>query len=279
MSQHDSSEQANPDEANPDEANPEQANPERAEPAHGKNPKIIVTVVLVERTLVTTIVSAVSTGGKSNADLADRVRTYLGPIVRDLDLPRIHVMAEGRRVLLHGDVANDTDASAIERIVRGFEDVESVESHLHVGLLPGDNRPSEAEPPRSTMMEALLETAELIGITPGGPAHSAVWGTLSAILEQIPPDERRHVFAHFPSDVVVFVKPRQQFGDENIHWKTELALDVAASLRGGIDLPTAEVLVPLVIGVLRRFVPEEDHDVQRSLKAALRDLWKASTGV
>ena len=71
-------------------------------------------------------------------------------------------------------------------------------------------------------------------------------------------------------------RPQFHFGDENIHWKTELELDVSASLRGGFDLPSAEVLVPLIIGVIRRFVPEEDHDIIATLHNALKDLWQIS---
>jgi BON domain len=239
-----------------------------------RNSTVTIKVEMVEQKILLTTIATPK--GRTNADLADRVKTMLGPIVNAMDLPRIHVMAEGTRVLLHGDVANETDASVLEEVVKSLPEVTSVESHLHVGLLPGDTRPSDAaDDNQSEMMGALLGAAEAIGIT-GGPARSAVWGTLSAILEQIPPNERRHVISHFPDDVAVFAKPRQHFGDENLHWKTELALDVAASLRGGIDLPSAEVLVPLVIGVLRRFVPEEDRDVQATLHTALKDLWRVS---
>jgi uncharacterized protein (DUF2267 family) len=235
--------------------------------------QVFVTVELIERKVrFTTVATSL---GPTNADLADIVRTRLGPIVKSMDLPRIHIMAEGSQILLHGDVATEVDASLIEEIVKAFPGVRSVESHLHIGLLPSDTRPSQAPKARSDMMEALFAAATAIGISEG-PATSAVKGTLSAILEQIPTNERHHLLAHFPNDVVLFAIPRQHFGDENLHWKTELALDAAASLRGGIDLPSAEVLVPLVIGVIRRFVPEEDHDVIATLKSALKDLWRAS---
>ncbi len=237
------------------------------------DPALIITMELVEQRILFTTIGKPQV--PTDADLADIVRSRLGPIVKTMDLPRIHIMAEGARILLHGDVATETDAALIEEVVKSFAHVESVESHLHIGLLPGDTRPSSAPPIQSKMMEALFGAAAAIGITEG-PSRSAVKGTLSAILEQIPPNERHHLLAHFPSDVVLLVKPRQQFGDENLHWKTELALDAAASLRGGIDLASAEVLVPLIIGVIRRFVPEEDHDVIATLQSALKDLWRVS---
>lgn len=87
-------------------------------------------------------------GGKPSPEvtdnmLADRVRSSIGPVLHRLDLPHIHVMAEGHTVLLHGDVASDEDALEIDRAVRAVSGVVDVESHLHVGLLPSDSRPSE----------------------------------------------------------------------------------------------------------------------------------------
>jgi hypothetical protein len=238
----------------------------------------LLTVELIEQRIRITTVGKLQ---KTNADLADTVHSLLGPIIKSMDLPRIHIMAEGSRILLHGDVATEVDASLIEGIVKSFDGVESVESHLHIGLLPGDTRPSTAlqgssnSSADSNMMKALNEAAAAIGLT-DGPAESAIKGTLSAILEQVPPNERQHVLAHFPGDVALLMKPRFHFGDEDVHWKTELELDVSASLRGGFDLPSAEVLVPLMIGVIRRFVPEEDHDIIATLHTALKDLWQIS---
>jgi BON domain len=208
-----------------------------------------------------------------NADLADRVRSQIGPLVKELDLPRIHVMAEGRRVLLHGEVATESDAVTLEDAVASLAGVESVESHLHVGLLPGDTRPSDAIPEPSPMMAALLAAGEAIGLQ-AQAAEAAVWGAITAVLEQIPADERRHLIAHFPFDVAMMIKPRRRFGDEDLHWDTEVELHAAAALRGGIGLDDAKALLPRVIGVLREFVPEEDVDVQATLRTYLRELWR-----
>ena len=75
--------------------------------------------------------------------LADRIRSSLGPIEKRLDLPRIHVMVEKHVVLLHGDVATTADADELVAAVERVPGVAGVESRLHVGLLPGDTRPSE----------------------------------------------------------------------------------------------------------------------------------------
>lgn len=75
--------------------------------------------------------------------LADRIRSSLGPIEKRLDLPRIHVMVEKHVALLHGDVATADDADELVACVERVPGVAGVESYLHVGLIPGDTRPSE----------------------------------------------------------------------------------------------------------------------------------------
>lgn len=75
--------------------------------------------------------------------LADRIRSMLGPIEKRLDLPRIHVMVEKHVALLHGDVTTEAEAGELVAVVERVPGVTGVESHLHVGLLPGDTRPSE----------------------------------------------------------------------------------------------------------------------------------------
>lgn len=212
------------------------------------------------------------TAERQDADLADVVRTMLGPLIKRLDLPRIHVMAEGHRVLLHGEVMTASDAQMIAHTVEQLPGVEAVESHLHVGLVPGDTRPSEGAPAPSAMMSALVAAAGEIGLH-GAPARAAAWGALSAILEQVPPPERHHVFSHLPTDVSDFVRPRRRYGDEELHWQTELQLDAATALRGGITMEEANELIPKVIRVLKTFVPEEAQDIQATLHAQLKHLW------
>ncbi len=240
-----------------------------------KKPQTLIVGTTTGVLTITTIRHLV--GHPEGPDLADRVRTALGPLTHALDVPRIHVMAEGAVVLLHGDVGSVHDAECIEDQAARIPGVLIVESHLHVGLLPGDSRPSDGGDgaPRSEMLTALLATAEAIGII-GPPAVAAVRGTLNAVLAQIPPGERDQLVAHFPKDVRVIVKARRVIGERGKRWRTELALDVAAAWSGGITVDDAQVLVPAVIGVVRRFVPEEDADIEATLKRRIKELWDVS---
>jgi hypothetical protein len=75
--------------------------------------------------------------------LADRVRSELGPVEKQLDLPHIHVMVEDHVVLLHGDVQWPYEAATLVEAARDVSGVRDVESHLHTGMLSGDTRPSQ----------------------------------------------------------------------------------------------------------------------------------------
>lgn len=75
--------------------------------------------------------------------LADRVRSTLGPVEERLDLPHVHVMVEDHVALLHGDVEWPHEAATLVEATRHVSGIRDVESHLHVGLLASDMRPSE----------------------------------------------------------------------------------------------------------------------------------------
>lgn len=76
--------------------------------------------------------------------LADRVRSSIGSLEHRLDVPRVHVMAVGHDVTLHGDVDRPDQIDAIVRAVRAVPGVDAVDSHLRVGRTPGEARPSDA---------------------------------------------------------------------------------------------------------------------------------------
>jgi hypothetical protein len=77
--------------------------------------------------------------------LADRIRSELGGLEKRRDLPHIHVMVERHVALLHGDVATEDDAEAIRQAVAAVPGVDGINSHLHIGLLKSDTRPSEGQ--------------------------------------------------------------------------------------------------------------------------------------
>jgi hypothetical protein len=78
--------------------------------------------------------------------VADRVRSTLGPLEKRLDIPHVHVMVVDGVAALHGDVADASQAEQIAKAVGAVSGVRRVDSHLHVGLLKSDTRPSESRP-------------------------------------------------------------------------------------------------------------------------------------
>lgn len=87
-------------------------------------------------------------GDVDDKTLADRIRSTIGPIEKRLALPRVHVMVENRTARLDGEVRAPSDIEALERAVSRVWGVDRVESHLRVGLLPGEDRtPSGAGTP------------------------------------------------------------------------------------------------------------------------------------
>ena len=85
------------------------------------------------------------TGGHAwaeDATVADRVRSGLGPVLKALDGPHVHVAVADGVVSLHGDVADRATRAAVEASVLSTSGVRGIDSHLHLGLLPSDTRPS-----------------------------------------------------------------------------------------------------------------------------------------
>ena len=78
-----------------------------------------------------------------DATVADRVRSELGPVLKALDHPHVHVSVADGIVSLYGDVADPSVRGAIESSVMATCGVRGIDTHLHVGLLPSDSRPSD----------------------------------------------------------------------------------------------------------------------------------------
>jgi uncharacterized protein (DUF2267 family) len=206
--------------------------------------------------------------------LADRIRSSLGPLEKHLDLPRIHVMAEGHIALLHGEVGTEAEADEIEAAVETVSGVLGVESYLHVGLDRGDTRPSvgRAVEQPSEARRRLFAAATSAGID-SSLAPSVVRAILATFAERIPQDERDQVATHLPADVrSMFNPPRRIRQLASMRTVPELVARIAAATEVLPDDKAVEV-TRAVVRELRALVPDEAADVAAILPAELRDLW------
>jgi uncharacterized protein (DUF2267 family) len=203
--------------------------------------------------------------------LADRVRSSLGSLLRELDNPRVHVMAEGPRVLLHGDVVSEAARERIEESVRAVPGVGTVASYLRVGLLPSDMRPSQGHVDQPSAMSRCFHDALSHSGIVGRPADLALTETLRLVTDTIPPGERAHVFAHLPADVKSLVRCDRSTTSMPVQGPTELFDLVRVS--SGLRPAESETAVRTIVHELHRLVPEECDDVAAVLPAGLRPLW------
>jgi uncharacterized protein (DUF2267 family) len=207
--------------------------------------------------------------------LGDRVRSVLGPLEHRLDVPRVHVQAQGHEVLLHGDVPSEKEAAEITGAVRKIAGVEHVSSHLHVGLFPGDTKPSQAadHPGPSAALSSVLAAAHGAGV-PRGSERAAARSVLSAFAALLPKGARRHVLAHLPADLRSLAEPPRPNWIEHRHPRR--VEDFALAALPTYEASTRESVVESVLGALRDLVPEEAADVAAVLPGELRDLWKTA---
>lgn len=210
--------------------------------------------------------------------LADRIRSSLGRLEARLDLPHVHVMVEDHVALLHGDVASADDAVRIEQAASSVSGIDGVESFLHVGLIPGDTRPSEGRS-LHTPSEAFCRI--LASVTDMGiddrKARSVARAVLSAFTERLPEGERAHVIAHLPADVRELALAPRRVGALVSRVRTVPEL-VATVIAGG-DVPAERAVeaVEAVVHVLRDLIPEESEDVSAVLPEELRQLWQGAS--
>ena len=207
--------------------------------------------------------------------IADRVRSALGSVTKRLDIPRVHVMVEDHVVLLHGEVASDEQARTIESAAMRVSGVIGVESHLHLGLIAGDTRPSVGtQAPRPS--EAMIKLMDAAASAGAHDARAAVHAVLCGFADRLPEDERRHVFTHLPEDVRQLAGPRRIGEVPATKVKTVRELVAAVIAQGGIQPSRAGEITQAVIHALRTLVPEEDRDVAAVLPQELRVLWEAT---
>lgn len=203
--------------------------------------------------------------------LAERVRATLGPLVRSLDLPHVHVLVERRVALLHGDVGSDADRRVIEAAAAAVAGVAGVESHLHVGLLPGDTRPSAGHQP-SSGLTALVAVATHHG---GGQATAevATRAALSTFASLLPEPQLERLRSHLAADVAALLRPPRRLGTPRyVQTAEQLAAAVAGT--GVTSRAHAVVLLEHLLPALRAQAPGEAEAVARVLPPDLRSLWE-----
>lgn len=211
-----------------------------------------------------------------DATLADRVRSSIGPVVKRLDLPRVHVMAEEHVVLLHGEVSTPADARVIEEAVRAVSGVEGVESYLHVGLLDSDTRPSSGRQEPSEQYRRVVGAVRAAGVEEEYAAQVAR-AVLAAFGDGLPDGERGHVLAHLSPDVRAMAEPPRRHGRRRrLRSVTEL-VDAVSAGATGVSGEEALNAARAVLAEIRRLVPEEREDVAAVLPAELRALWDGGT--
>jgi len=207
--------------------------------------------------------------------LADRIRSSLGGLEKQLDLPHIHVMVEDHVALLHGETSSDVDADQLEQSVAAVSGVVGVESYLHVGLTGGDTRPSEGRAVHapSGALRQLLDAAVGAGIDPES-ARPVVRGILATFADRLPAGERDQVAAHLPADVrPLFTPPRRAHRAAPPRTVHQLVARIAA-LTNELPHDKSEQVTAAVIGTLRGLVPEEAGDVGAVLPPELRAFWQ-----
>jgi uncharacterized protein (DUF2267 family) len=207
--------------------------------------------------------------------LADRTRSSIGPLEKRLDLPHVHVMVEDHVAILHGDVADEASACAIERAIMRVSGVKGIESHLHPGLVHGDTRPSQGaagpQPP-SEALSALVDAARDAGAE--RYPRAAVHAVLCAFSDRIPENERQHMFAHLPLDLRLLAGPVRRHGASAPRPKTVPQLVATAFAEGGIDPAHAEAITRAIVATLRYIVRDEAADIAAVLPSELRELWE-----
>jgi uncharacterized protein (DUF2267 family) len=207
--------------------------------------------------------------------LADRIRSELGGLEHRLDLPRVHVMVDGHVAKLHGEVARAEDAEAIVEAVAGVSGVAGVESFLHVGLIPGDARPSEgsATRPPSRALVRLRKAVEGAGVE-ASKVDLALGAVLAAFAARLPEGQRAHVAAHLPADVRARFVPAPRADHGGTPRRMNDFAGRVAALANVLSWLDAKRATVAVLEELARLVPDDVGAVAAVLPPELRTVWE-----
>lgn len=208
--------------------------------------------------------------------LADRVRSRIGPIVKRMDQPRMHVMAAGGVVSLHGEVSDDIARIAIEHAAGDVLGVRRVDSHLHVGLARGDSRPSNGRRHQdSPLLHQLMSIARDCGLLTVEEQRHVLRGALGILAVRLPERVRRRFLQHLPSDVRRLATPTPWLKDAAAATATQHDFVELVAIATMADRHAVQRLIRRVVVVLRAHAPEDAHSIAEALPPQLREWWLA----
>jgi CBS domain-containing membrane protein len=206
--------------------------------------------------------------------LADRVRSTIGPLLKRLDQPRVHIMATQGAVTLHGDVSDVQAKSVIESSVRRVPGVTGVTSHLQVGLQPGESTPSAGHrAERSPLLRALERVVRESGYLSSAEARYILRGLLSVFTARLPEPQRHRFLQHLPGDVRRLATSAHWLTSDIRTVTTEHDLAQTAAVAMLTDRMHADQLLRRVLPVLREHAPTDADTIAAALPSELRSVW------
>ena len=206
--------------------------------------------------------------------VADRIRSELGPLLKSLDQPHVHVMVSGGIAVLHGDVTDLAAGAAIEARVLATPGVRSVQSHLHVGLLPSDTVPSTGHAhERSPLLVELEHIVADCGFWSATEARRTLSGLLGVYSQRLGFEARRRFLDHLPADVRRLAQPPRWLSDDLSTVRREHDFAQTVAIATGTDKVQADQLVRRVLPVLRRHAPGDSSIIALALPPELRAIW------
>ena len=206
--------------------------------------------------------------------LADRIRSTLGPLLKRLDPPRVHVMAAQGEVTLHGDVSDLQAKALIESSVRGVSGVNRVLSHLRVGLQRGESTPSAGHrTERSPLLRRLEQIARDAGFASEAEARYVLRGALGVFTARLPEPARRRFLEHLPGDVRRLASSAHWLTSDIRTVTTEHDLAQTAAVAMLTDRLHADRLLRRLLPVLREHAPSDAETVADVLPPELRAVW------
>jgi CBS domain-containing membrane protein len=206
--------------------------------------------------------------------LADRIRSSLGPLLKRLDQPRVHVMASQGDVTLHGDVSDLQAKALVESSVRSVAGVNRVRSQLHVGLQPGESTPSAGHrSERSPLLRRLEQVARESGFGSEAEARYVLRGALGVFTARLPEPARHRFLDHLPGDVRRLASSAHWLTSDIRTVTTEHDLAQTAAVAMLTDRMHADQLLRRVLPVLREHAPTDAAAVADALPPELRAVW------